>query len=333
MRKVKITKDLKDNVVKFNKELFVETRSDSFELPINRLTKLKNNSSFNYKKYVKKIIDNYQDILNADPIKMKGFIEEFNKILKPHELQDKRSVTAKSFHEKVVYAMRYEELRSEEFPKYLLNSDLRTCVYCNSQSTLVVEPVYYNKKKKKGKKKPIAKLQLDHYYPKSKYPFLSTTFFNLYPTCANCNLSKGKKEAKFQLYTLGDDLDVFRFWIDDQSILDYWLNLDLKSLKIYLETVDGDMDLIKNHNDLFNIQQIYDAQKDIGEELVWKHKAYPNIYRHLLNKSFNKIFPDQSVIDRMLIGNYSKPEETFKRPLAKYTQDIARQLKIISENE
>ena len=46
-------------------------------------------------------------------------------------------------------------------------------------------------------------------------------------------------------------------------------------------------------------------------------------------KTFHKIFPDPSTIDRMIIGNYSKPEETFKRPMSKYTQDIARQLKII----
>lgn len=158
---------------------------------------------------------------------------------------------------------------------------------------------------------------------------MCTSFFNLYPTCANCNLAKGKEDAKFELYTLGNDLDPFHFWIDDESILDYWINLDIKGLKIHLESLDGDIELLQNHNELFQIQKIYDAQKDIGEELVWKFKANPSVYRSVLNKSFHKIFPDPSIIDRMLIGNYSKPEETFKRPLAKYTHDIARQLKLI----
>lgn len=158
---------------------------------------------------------------------------------------------------------------------------------------------------------------------------MSTSFFNLYPTCANCNLAKGKEDARFKLYTTDDDLDPFIFWIDDESILDYWLTLDLKSLKINLDSSDGDIGLLHNHNELFQIQKIYDAQKDIGEELVWKFKANPSSYRQLLEKSFQKIFPDSSVIDRMIIGNYSKPEDTFKRPMAKYTQDIARQLKLI----
>ena len=65
--------------------------------------------------------------------------------------------------------MRYEDLRSVEFPQYLLNSNLKTCVYCNAQSTITIEPIYYNSKKKKKRKKIISKLQLDHFYPKSKY--------------------------------------------------------------------------------------------------------------------------------------------------------------------
>ena len=225
--------------------------------------------------------------------------------------------------------MRYEELRAHEFPNYLLNSNIKTCVYCNAQSTLTIEPVYYDKKKKKDRKKVVSKLQLDHFHPKSKYPFLSTSFFNLYPTCANCNIAKGKERALFELYTLDDDLDIFNFWIDDKSILEYWISLDLKKIKIHLQSLNGDIKLLLNHNELFQIQKVYDAQIDIGEELVWKMKANPQSYRKSLNKSFHKIFPDTSIIDRMIIGNYSRPEETFKRPMSKYTQDIARQLNII----
>ena len=260
---------------------------------------------------------------------MRTLINEFDAIV-PHNHVNKKIVGKKySFNEQIVAMLRYEDLRENELPKFLLNSDLRTCVYCNAQSTLAIEPIYYNVTKRKKRKKVIAKLQLDHYYPKSKYPFLSTSFFNLYPTCANCNLAKGDKNAKFELYALDDDLEVFNFWIKDESILDYWINNDLESLKIYLDSLNGDIALLHNHNDLFQIQKVYDSQRDIGEELVWKHKANPEVYRNMLNKTFSKIFPDQSVIDRMLIGNYSNPNEVFKRPMAKYTQDIARQLKLI----
>jgi len=333
MRKVKITKDLRDFVKTFNDDLFVNTRPKEFKKPKDKLNalllKIKPRKHKEFRNYVEKIINEYESILNADPIKMKSLINEFDKIIDSSQLSRKITSNKFSFQEKVVEAMRYKDLREEEFPDYLLNSDLRTCVYCNAQSAITIEPIYYNKKKKKDRKKVLSKLQLDHFYPKSKYPFLCTSFFNLYPTCANCNLAKGKEDAKFELYTLNDDLDPFYFWIDDESILDYWISLDIKSLKIHLDTLNGDVVLLQNHNELFQIQKIYDAQKDIGEELVWKYKVNPSSYRRLLSKSFHKIFPDPTVIDRMIIGNYSKPEETFKRPMAKYTQDIARQLKLI----
>lgn len=329
MRRIKITNELRKLVKEFNDNIFIVQRDSSFEHPIERLKKLRNKRSGNYKKYISFIMANYESILNADPSQMQFFIDEFNKIVPSSKMDKKFGNSKKPFHEQVVKAMRYEDLRSIEFPNYLLNSDIRTCVYCNAQSALTIEPQYYNSTKKKGAKKPISKLQLDHFYPKSKFPFLCTSFFNLYPTCANCNLAKGKKDAKFELFTIGEDLDPFFFSIDDKSILEYWTTLNLKSLKIDFRSNTATSDLLENHNDLFLIQSIYDKQKDIGEELVWKFKANPNIYRQLLTKSFSKIFPDPSIIDRMIIGNYSKPEETFKRPMAKYTQDIARQLKLI----
>lgn len=334
MRRIKITQNLRDTVKSFNDDLFVKTRTKGFQLPKDKLagflTKIPPRKYKQYRVYVQKIIDEYSFILNADPEKMQSLIKEFDAIVPHSHLTNKIASKKYSFHETIVEMMRYEDLRDKELPYYLLNKDIRTCIYCNAQSALAIEPIYYNINKKKKRKKVLAKLQLDHFYPKSKYPFLSTSFFNLYPTCSNCNLAKGDKSAKFELYTLSDEVDIFNFWIDDKSILDYWINLDLSSLKIYLDTLDGDIDLLHNHNELFQIQKIYDAQRDIGEELIWKHKTNPNVYRKMLNTTFSKIFPDQAVIDRMIIGNYSNPDETFKRPMAKYTQDIARQLKLIN---
>ncbi|PKV51893.1 hypothetical protein ATE84_3993 [Aquimarina sp. MAR_2010_214] len=332
MRKIKITDDLRKNVKTFNDNLFINTRTKGFEIPINRLNSflkiIKPRKHKQYKLYVEKIIDEYEDILNADPLKMEKLILEFDAVLHNSQLNSKITSRRFSFHEKVVEAMRYEDLRAKEFPDYLLNSNLKTCVYCNAQSTLVIEKKFYDKKKRRAKQ-ILAKLQLDHYYPKSKYPFLCTSFFNLYPTCANCNLAKGSKEALFELYTTTNDLDLFNFKIDDKSILDYLIKFELNHLKVDLESMTGDFTLLKNHNELFQIEAVYESYKDVAEELVLKAKANPHSYRSTLEKNYSKLFPDPTIIDRLLVGNYTKPEELGKRPLSKYTQDIARQLKII----
>ncbi|MFC4691260.1 hypothetical protein ACFO5T_12545 [Dokdonia genika] len=131
------------------------------------------------------------------------------------------------------------------------------------------------------------------------------------------------------MYTTDDNLDEFIFRIDDKTIAKYWVHMDLNKVKIDLKSLTGDDDLCNNHKKIFKISEIYEANKDIAEELIVKAKANPDSYRKMLSKSFTKIFPDESFIDRISIGNYSKPEETLKRPYAKYSQDIARQLKLI----
>jgi len=54
---------------------------------------------------------------------------------------------------------------------------LDTCPYCNRNYTFVV---------KKGKLRP----EIDHFYPKTIYPYLAVNFFNLIPSCQTCNKTK-----------------------------------------------------------------------------------------------------------------------------------------------
>lgn len=50
----------------------------------------------------------------------------------------------------------------------------------------------------------------------------------------------------------------------------------------------------------------------------------------MISDSSTQIFPDEAFVVKLLIGNYSKSVEILKRPYAKDTQDIARQLKLIN---
>ncbi|MCX7549022.1 hypothetical protein OS188_13785 [Xanthomarina sp. F1114] len=332
MRKIKITKQFKKEVEDFNKDLF-KKRDARFELPLKGLkdlkSKLKGNRLKKHRKYVDLIISRYSEILNADPSTMKSLIKDFNKILSPTIVSSKYPNSKRYFYKEIVKVLRYDALRDKEFLEYLKRTEIRTCVYCNSQNTLVIEKLYFDKKKRRVIDTQ-AKLELDHFHSKSKYPFLATSFFNLYPTCGNCNKAKSDKDALFELYTYSNQLDIFKFKIDDKSILNYWMNLDREELQIELKPVFyKDKKVLINHNNLFQVQAIYDKQKDFGEEIVWKAKVNPKIYRETMYRMFNSLFPDKTYIDRAIIGNYTKPEETFKRPMAKYTQDIARQLKLI----
>ena len=336
MRRILIDNELKDKAENYSKNLFAGKRKD-FKIPLDNLTKLKNDlggsKHSKRKQYVEKIIDNYNEILKASPSEMEEFIKQFSAISKGGLLESTLTPSAKvKFHELIVSAMRYEELRNSEFRQFVNSSGIKTCVYCNSQLAIISEISFYDKKQKRRKPKISAKFELDHYHSKSQYPFLCTSFYNLYPVCGNCNRAKSKLDIRFELYT--DDpnkLDVFNFWIDDKTVIDYWLEKtpDLSKLKIHFQSIEGDDEMLDEYNKIFGIQGIYDTQNDIAEELIHKAKVYTDAYNKNLVSTFHDLFPDKKILENLILGNYANSADTFKRPMAKYTQDLAKQLGLI----
>jgi hypothetical protein len=333
MRRILIDSVLEREVDDFYNNLFKKRRKD-FCTPAIGLQNLYNTlrplKDLTHRLYVQKIIDNYEDIIKADPDKISILIKEFTTINSGTILNDYIPYKKTKFYEAIVHAMRYDALRDKEFSTYLKASGIKACVYCNAQSTVVIDYKYFNNKTKKKVRVKKAKLELDHYYAKSKYPFLCTSFYNLYPVCGNCNKSKSNNPIDFELYTKDtNELDIFHFKINDTSILDYWLSLNKEDLKVDFLNLNGDTVFLSNYNEMFDIQGVYDTQKDIAEELVHKAKVYSNAYKTDLVDNFKALFPDKTILNRLIIGNYDRADELHKRPMAKYTQDIAKDLKII----
>lgn len=281
MRRIKIDKQLSDEVNRFCATLFTN-RAINFVLPTVKLEKLRDSikprKHSAYWHYVQRIIDKYQEILKADPDEMEELKKEFDRDFPRVDVAAKLPHKKVEFYKAIVDAMRYEALRDKEYLTYMKTKSYKACIYCNANSTLVIDYKYFNAKKKKEIKSSRARLELDHFHPKSKYPFLCTTFFNLYPVCGNCNRSKSFKPAKFQLYTKSDKLDSFVFLIDDLSIIKYWSKKgkDNSELKVCFKSADGNQDLLKNHDELFQIQGITNCNMDLAEELVHKAAVYGN---------------------------------------------------------
>lgn len=331
MRKICINADLKDTAQKYPQKLF-STRKTGFTQPVTRLQELYNKipkSKINYRKYVLKIITEYPEILSATPNRMRELISEFENF--KVDVNKKIPNKKQEFYKSIVYAMKYDDLREAESIPYLKNSGIKTCVYCNSQFAIVVENRYYDPKKRKKVKSRRALLELDHFYPKSRYPFLCTSFFNLYPVCSNCNKAKGNKKIGFELYTENQNevLNTFSFWIDDDSIVKYKTSKKCNDLKFSFKTIDSNIDLHSVHNETFCIEGIYNTQKDLAEEILIKSEIYTNAYKRSLLSSFKTVIYDETMINRLILGNYDKDEDIHKRPLAKFTQDIAKQLGLI----
>lgn len=83
-------------------------------------------------------------------------------------------------------------------------------------------------------------------------------------------------------------------------------------------------------NDTFAIESIYKTQLDIAEELVLKSMIYNKQCTESLRISLAKLYRDKApMLERLLVGNYINETDIHKRPVSKFTQDIARQLKLI----
>lgn len=155
------------------------------------------------------------------------------------------------FYQAIQWAMRYEDIRKDLLPSFIGRLHINACVYCNEVSIVSGEKVV------DGNHEIWARYEVDHFYPKDKYPYLSTSFYNFQPSCSNCNGSKSDKMALFNLYT--DDTgrqDVFRFSIGDAAqIVEARTKRNPDALEIRLTaSEDG---LQQNHDDLFHVESMY----------------------------------------------------------------------------
>ena len=294
-----------------------------------------------YRKYVENIIKELPKIIKLKPSEFDSFKDKhFNNLTseqlrdKVPDLTDKQIDEAvaklsqgisykkesfnfgeKKFYELIVKAMCYNEVQKTVIRPYMKRMGLNTCVYCNASYAVATD----DRK---------ATFQVDHWLPKSEYPFLCISFFNLYPACMHCNQIKSDSRTyKFCLYTEEpNELDPFKFSIDDKSIIKYMLfnNTDLLKVNLKSDTLTKEA---KEHFDFFRLGGLYSQFSDEIEEIIWKAKIYNKSYRNQLLAAYNKKFPfNMYAFKRFYLGFYPDAKDVHKRPLTLLKQSIAKEM-------
>ena len=224
----------------------------------------------------------------------------------------------KKFWELIVDLMHYEkDVRPIMIP-IIEAMGIKACVYCNVQYALTVNH-------SKGM------FELDHRYPKSEYPFLCTSFFNLQPSCPSCNHGKRIATADFGLYTTDPkQLKPFHLLTNPQVYLGK-RRFDQKRISIHLIASDvNDMEQIKlarSHQKDFDIDATYKELTDIAEETIWRCRSYDNTYKGLFLKNFPELY-DKDSLHRFIFGTYSEGN-VHKRPLTKLIRDIEEDMRVV----
>lgn len=309
--------------------------ADKPEDRLARLASALNNAGYNAESlYVQQIIDNYEDIITAKPNDYNtrvalyfGIINLLGRInLNIQQANGTFKQVEKVLYMHIVDAMGYDDVREKIFPKYMKGLNIKSCVYCGTQYAVSV------KRGKTSRNKTYhSTFTLDHYMPKSKYPYLATSFFNLYPCCAHCNQLKSNKNPIFALYDNSNSNKFpFKFILDKKSFLKYSMTGDSDDLRIIFgPNIGTPQQKVDDYDSYFHINKLYENFNDTVEEKIWKYRAHnTSAIKALKDAGFNFI-PCKADINRFILGNYDQADDILKRPLAKLVQDIAKQLGII----
>lgn len=301
----------------------------NYRSPYSRLQNLIGSPEFmgdNEAAMLEYLIANFETIIKAQPNQLvqisQAFIDNRWQSLLFHGVNNNLSAIGLA----ILDAFSYERLRSTRLIKLASIQNIKACLYCNSQFTLVIN---------NGTRK-LAKFQFDHFFPKKKHPYLSISLYNLIPSCASCNQCKtdrnyGLTEIAHPYYDDFQALTQFEINLDAHNRLLQGALVPENEINVYLSNMNDPR--VHNQNSFTAIESIYKRHTDIVKEIYLKAYAYRNGGKEaLMNLEHNgeRLFASEDEIEWLLLANYKQVSDINKRPLAKFMQDIAKQAGLIS---
>ena len=208
--------------------------------------------------------------------------------------------------------------------KFLTMLGVEVCPYCNRQYI-----TSYSEDNKNTPKKTTA--DLDHYYLKSKYPFLALSLYNFIPSCQICNRTHKGDDDRETIYPYEESFDEygvkFITKLDDKKDVTYLLGDNL-NFKIGF-TGKEDNENIKNSRSVFKLDEVYQSHKEYVQNLIKRSYFYNEAWIEDIERNFGaQLSLKRKDIMQLLFGNYLDIEDDNKAPLAKLTRDILDELGI-----
>ena len=300
--------------------------------------------SYSMKKYLellKKIIDKGKDFIIQKELFLDYENKEIDKIIKIMKKKNKKS--------KSILEIRFEKLNiSEEYlPNQLFcykklqtgNKDwnrhkllsligIEICPYCQRN--------YISSYEENNDEKTTA--DLDHFYPKSLYPFLALSLYNFIPSCQICNSRfKGNKDTRDSVYLYEEGFDELgvKFKTSKEVISeilgerysDFYVKIDYENLK---NKEDGEK--VKNSIENLGLDRVYKkSHNQYIQNLLYNIEKYPENYLENCVEMF-----ESNVDKKKQLEEYFKDivKEPYRKriekgePLAKLTKDILEEFNI-----
>jgi len=192
---------------------------------------------------------------------------------------------------------------------FVLMSGVRVCPYCNRQ---YISPVYSVNGKVRG--------DIDHFLPRSVYPYFSMSLYNLIPVCKSCNQAL-KRDRAFNFDNLNPLVD---------SLDDYFtFRADLITNEISIEPSLEKWDKIKEHIETFKLKPLYNYHQNQVGELLKKHVIYTDRYIDELIETHTGIFPSKEHVKQLIFGVTYDKKRLNEEAFHKLRRDIDTQLNLL----
>lgn len=301
---IKISKIELDNQIKFLKDVKESYKTKLFEIKSDNKYKklveyLSKDGEIDDNKIERILIGSYDELIEA--IKYIGEVEEGRNEI---------------FH--VLYRNFINRNLAKEWAELI---GVNICPYCNRS--------YIHTLKSKR-----VRPQYDHFFPKSKYPYLAVSMYNLIPCCAICNSAKKAADTysvSKMIYPFEEEFGYSaNFTIDYDDIFIYLGESDHFKLKIDYNNISNKeiADKIKNSIEILHLEELYDKHKDYIKNILKSKYIYTDEYYESLLKSYPSLFSDINEIRNFSYFNYLEKENWDQQILSKLTFDILNDIDI-----
>ena len=224
--------------------------------------------------------------------------------------------------ETLAKVMDYKEVFGDRKTAYAVTEwkGAKVCTYCNRNYIFTISTG--NRVKEK-----IARPELDHWYPKSKYPLLALNYYNLIPSCSICNSSvKGSTEfdvtTHIHPYLQKKDNPGFKFRYTPNA--PQWEQVTVDDQ----QATQREVAML----DAFKIEEVYNCHAELEArelyELTIRHGArYVKDLLQMLGSDFGKSEQD---VYRMVFGTELEAGQFGERPMSKFKHDLLEQMMVLN---
>ena len=210
----------------------------------------------------------------------------------------------------------------------LLSSlDVTVCPYCNRNYIFDVREL---------NKKYIYTCELDHFLPKSKYPLLAVSFYNLIPSCHFCNHTKGEEKLlAFYPYNISSkETNQIRFtyilldtdYLTNKNSIVVEVNASDVIIKNSEEWPKWSRNNVENDINVLKLRQIYKKHNDVIQKILLKYDVFNPYYIKSIYKNYKEYFSSYNEVQNLFLDSPKSIQDTANVSLGKLKYDVISEL-------